>query len=243
MTLTISKTNKGKPLLILNGFTYIIERIKDVEAESYAWRCTKYTERECRARVHTCQGKVLKSSENHNHSAVHGEIGVRVVTARLKNEAKETTKSTAEILCSATEGLSLEVVSSLPKLNSLKKKVQSVRNKDNKVINPATLRDLEIPEKYAILSSGEQFLLFDSRSDNGNRVIIFGTQKNLKHLQSCPHWFSDGTFKSSPLLFEQLFVVLGKSGDVTVPLLYCLIENRKQESYDKRLNDFHLTVL
>jgi len=221
MALTISKTNKDKPLLILSGYTYIIERITDLKTESYTWRCTKYTESKCRGLVHTAEGKVLRSSDIHSHGPNHGEIGARVVSASLNQEAKETKQSTTEILCSATQGLSLEAVSSLPQLNSLKKKVRCVRNKEDRVINPATLTDLEIPQKYAVLPSGEQFFLFDSGSEEANRVLIFGTQQNVKHLKLCEHWFSDGTFKISPLLFEQLFVVLGKSGDVTVALLFC----------------------
>jgi len=120
---------------------------------------------QCRGRVHTKEGEVLKSTDNHNHRLDHGEVCLRVVNESLKAKARETTLSTTEILWSSTEGLSHEVVSSLPQLNSLKKKVRSVRSREKKVINPASIKDLEIPEKYSILTSGEKFLLYVSSSD------------------------------------------------------------------------------
>ena len=122
-------------------------------------------------------------------------------------------------------------------LNSLKRDVQRVRHaKYQGNLQSATSRsDLVLPEEFTTFANGENFLLFDSGSNN-QRILIFGTQQGLDILGRCDHWFCDGTFKSSPALFDQLFIIQGKFRELILPLLFVLMPNRTQSSYARVLS-------
>jgi len=78
---------------------------------------------------------------------------------------------------------------------------------------------------------------FDSGQQR-DRIAIF-TTTHLEFLQQSPHWFADGTFKSSPILFEQLYVIGGlrvQGKDLQYfPLVFCLTPNRTGDTYRRIL--------
>lgn len=76
------------------------------------------------------------------------------------------------------------------------------------------------------------------------RILIFATPENLRQLFGCETWFVDGTFKTSPTLFYQLFSILGAAHQVGVnrqrqvvglPFVHALLQNKKQATYTKVL--------
>ena len=87
-------------------------------------------------------------------------------------------------------------------------------------------------------------MLYDSRDDpdhKSGRIIMFGTKNNLNILMKSPNWFADGTFKVAPTIFYQLFTILCSFYQVTddipqvvaLPMLFVLMEDKKEESYTK----------
>lgn len=50
-------------------------------------------------------------------------------------------------------------------------------------------------------------LFFDSEWDEFDRIVVFTTEKNLKHFNFSKIVICDGTFKSCPINFEQLFAI------------------------------------
>ena len=90
-------------------------------------------------------------------------------------------------------------------------------------------------------------MIYDSFDDPecAARIIIFGTVENLRQLMRCERWFLDGTFKVVPVIFFQLFVVMGsfsqriRGTDVrqqlALPLVYALMEDKTEDSYTKIL--------
>ena len=100
--------------------------------------------------------------------------------------------------------------------------------------SPTSRSDLVIPEEFSVLANGEEFLLFDS-GNNSQRILMFGTNQALDILQQSDHWFCDGTFKASPSLFDQLFIIQGQFREKILPLIYVLMPNRTQASYTRVL--------
>ena len=43
----------------------------------------------------------------------------------------------------------------------------------------------------------------------------------------------DGTFKTAPKLFLQLYVLHGPIGECTIPLVYAFLETKDQETYNE----------
>lgn len=75
--------------------------------------------------------------------------------------------------------------------------------------NPKSL-DFEVPEFYSTTHSGDEFLIYDSTHKKiGGRLMIFSTQKLIKMLCSCEVIFIDGTFKTRPMMFSQVYVIMG----------------------------------
>lgn len=61
---------------------------------------------------------------------------------------------------------------------------------------------------------------------------MFSTDRNMKFLANCQHWYVDGTFKSSPPLFTQLFTLHGQKDGNILPLVYGLLPDKDEDTYD-----------
>ena len=171
-------------------------------------------EKSCRARIHTNESKVVKSSNEHTHEPISKIFHCNEVKAGIKRRAAESQKPTHSIVASKISKLEEESAVSLPRLDSLKRTICRARKKaENIHSEPTSLDTLQIPEVYTRTSKGEPFLLYDSGSDAENtRIIIFGTQSNLATLNTSSIWLADGTFKVAPKLFLQLYVIHGLKG-------------------------------
>ena len=68
------------------------------------------------------------------------------------------------------------------------------------------LDTLLIPEEYTKYLD-EHFLRVDTGPDDPERILIFATDEGLADLKKYRHWCSDGTFKSRPKIFYQIFML------------------------------------
>lgn len=86
------------------------------------------------------------------------------------------------------------------------------QNNNNMVLptNPKSLAELVFTQDV-VLVNGQSFLLYDSVNDdpNADRIVIFATSKNMNILALCDLLAMDGTFKSAPPLFHQLYTIHG----------------------------------
>jgi len=80
---------------------------------------------------------------------------------------------------------------------------------------------LIIPDLFKFTKKNELFLTYDN-VNNENRILIFSTQCNLIELQESDSWFGDGTFKSVPSIFSQLYTIHCHKKDYVLPLVYVL---------------------
>ncbi|CAF4573943.1 unnamed protein product, partial [Didymodactylos carnosus] len=67
---------------------------------------------------------------------------------------------------------------------------------------------------------------------------IFGTTESLQQLSTCDntHLFMDGTFKSCPRPFYQLYTIHSINDDLSTPKLYTLLPDKKGSTYISLLN-------
>ena len=228
----VSTRNKKK--LIDNSHLFVKEK---QSGEKTIWKCDQFYTRKCHARVHTNDESIIKRLGEHNHA---GDIA-RVEAAKVINETKEKAITTQETThCIATQayvGVSQAVAGQLPTPQYLKRNIQNARKVTAQVpANPVSLLELSIPSKYRITHSNEPFLLFDS-DDGSDRIIIFSTRRNLQLLSSTSNWYADGTFKTAPPLFNQLYSIHGIVNRDVLPLVYILMANKTEESYNKVLSE------
>ena len=74
--------------------------------------------------------------------------------------------------------------------------------------------NFEVPLLYQHTWSGQQFIVADiQRRRVGGRLIIFGSNEQLDMLFDSSCWFCDGTFKTTPTMFEQVYIIQCLVGD------------------------------
>jgi hypothetical protein len=230
MPLDFIASTKGKQKLLLGGFTFIKDR--RVNTVTY-WKCDQCFNIKCRARVHTANDSVVKTLNSHNHAA----HAARIDADRIVNNVKETAISTQDsghlIVSSAVAGVQPAVAGQLPTVSTLKRTIRRSRQKATRALpNPTSLHDLQIPMEFTHMAGGERFLQFDSGPGN-DRILLFCTQKGLQLLQSSDNWFADGTFKTSPSLFVQLYTVHGIQSNKTIPAVFALLPDKRQNTYSR----------
>ena len=96
---------------------------------------------------------------------------------------------------------------------------------------PKSLSDLEIPDEWRTTSKGDNWLLVDITLEGTDRVIIFCTEQNLRHLGRSTIWYGDGTFSVAPQHFYQMYTIHGVVLKQTLPLVYCLLTKKSYNIY------------
>ena len=141
----------------------------------------------------------------HNHNP-NDELYKRETKRKLREIATNSGAATRRVVQEATNGSNEEQYECLPKDVAMKRLVQRARKNKDFPANPLTRHGFEIPDKYKEYC-GKLFLKFDSGVDDPQRILIFVTDDGIKHLERYPNWSADGTFKSAPKIFFQLFMV------------------------------------
>ena len=144
--------------------------------------------------------------------------------SRMKREAKYTNHKTTNIVTGNIAGLVEEELARLPNIETLRRDVRRNRNRNMLVVPDVNDKLFDIPPEYATNELGQEFLLYDNRRQD--RMLIFGTPESRQFLSNADDWFLDGTFKSSPPQFAQLYTVHGLKDSRNVVGLYALLPNK-----------------
>ena len=84
-------------------------------------------------------------------------------------------------------------------VRSIRRSIRRVRQKgDVEDPLPESREGFDVPDNYKSLDNGQNFLLFDSGSNDADRILIFGTDQTLDVLAEAEDLFQDGTFKIVP---------------------------------------------
>lgn len=73
---------------------------------------------------------------------------------------------------------------------------------------------------------GEDFLIYNNEH---NGIIIFECHSNLRFMCNEEQFFVDGTFDHCPKYFVQLYTIHVYSHNVYVPLVYCLLKDKRMK--------------
>ena len=221
MPLSFIKSQKGNPQLIHNGFRHTCNHKDLILSDKVIWRCQKYSQTGCRGRCHTDgiteTANVIFESLTHNHIPNAQDIAAKRIVNEVRDRARHEMSTPHLIVAEASIGIKASVSGALPPVNYLKKLVQRNRKAAQCPLPvPDNLRNLEIPPAYKTTATGAEFLLFDSGPED-KRILIFSTARNLDLMSRCNHWYMDGTFKTTPLLFAQLYTIHGVKYNSVIP--------------------------
>ena len=220
---------------MLSGYYYV--KVKKLASGADAWECEKRRgtgtgaqSSQCKARLHVKDDAIVKEIGEHSHAPDGTRKEVLTAKTAIKRHAQSSQDTAQHIITSTMQGLSQEAATQLPHIRSIRRGIRRERQ-SNAPATPADRSSIEIPEEYKRLTSGEQFLQYDSGPDD-NRIFIFATEAALQLLVSSDHWFMDGTFKIVPQLFFQLYTVHVLHNGGTVPCVYALLPRKEEATYE-----------
>ncbi|KAL4154075.1 hypothetical protein QTP88_001908 [Uroleucon formosanum] len=182
-------------------------------------------------------------SKPHNHGTHGFELAERGFRNKLKNVVTfNPTKPVPQafnevrrsVITSGLQGSSQnKVYNSIPTLNSVR---SSVYRKKVKLIPklPNKLRDLIINGEWRCTNDGRDYLLGSDGDDD--KIVIFGTESFLRRLCTVEVIFMDGTFKSAPKLFLQIYTLNYCVQGIMVPMAYALLPNKTSATYNRIFN-------
>lgn len=221
------KSERGHPVVIHRGYMYVKER---EQLSKTIWKCREAQKRKCRGRLHISEDTVVKQTE-HNHVPDAAKVAVCKALTSMKNEAFASHLPTQTVVANTFALLDDAAAGQAPMIKTLKRTVQRYRNEVRRhPVNPRNQEELVLVAPFTKTVDGRQFLLHDNHSKE-NRILIFLTDRNLNLLESNGHWFVDGTFKTVPSLFSQLFTVHVLKSEQVFAAAYVLMMKRTEESY------------
>lgn len=136
----------------------------------------------------------------------------------------------------SNQGLDLATNNPVPSFKQKKSTIYRLRNKHADVTktNTRSISEVEVPQQF------RSFLLADY-SHIDMRILIFCSAKAKTIIPKTKHFFMDGTFKSSPQPFQQLFTIHGDLGSDTnninvIALIYAFMTHRTEKAYSVLFN-------
>lgn len=130
-----------------------------------------------------------------------------------------------------TAGLDLASSNPIPTFQNKKASIYRKRNKkaDVNKICARSLDEVEVPADYRNFLKADYY-------DGEIRILVFCSDEGMRHMKAVEHFFMDGTFKSCPFPFTQLFSIHGDLGsDSTknnvLPLLYAFMSHKSAKAY------------
>lgn len=224
-------SEKGKRKLLLDGHFFFKEK---ESVDQILWKCENYQKTKCKVRVKTVNDVVTVRGE-HNHVGDAAGVEAAKIYEAIKTTAKTTTNAPQAIITDATIQCSQAAAPKLPTIDVMKRTIRHIRQQQRAgPALPNHRQEIEFPEEYTRTLNGEDFLLYDSGPEE-DRMVVFSTRRNMQLLAGSDHWYADGTFKTVPLLFHQLYTIHGLKENAAVPLVYALLPDKSEATYTRLL--------
>lgn len=222
------ESEKKHKMLVYEGYLFYKDKVHN--STTY-WNCSEKRKAGCKARIHTVENERLANiAIEHNHSANAPKVAGKVFMSNLKRKASVSDESTQKVIKKELATVPDSVSPHLPSTSSMTRTVQRTRETKIDMISYTNRQDLILPENFKVTLKNEKFLLYDSGLVS-ERILIFSTVSNLSVLARSKTLYVDGTFKTTPLLFTQLFTIHGVDEKISMPLVYALLPNKTQSTY------------
>ncbi|CAB4493943.1 unnamed protein product [Rhizophagus irregularis] len=228
------KSAQGKPKINVHG--YLLVKDKN-NGNRYYWCCEFRKKYNCNGRAITDlenENHILVSFKEHSHSPEANRIEVVKTLNIIKESASHTHDRPVQLIQDAVVNMHQSSHSYMPNKQALGKQISRIRNK-NLPPQPQELEDIEVPIELSRTINGESFLAKEVEFGE-EKMMIFCTIPNLQYLQDAEYWLMDGTFKTVPLLFQQMYTIhapVGGENARVLPLVYVLMTGRSKECYNQ----------
>ena len=189
-------SSKNKSILIASSHEFYFKR-KNKLTEN--WICSKYQTHEYRATAIAEKHELIETLGVHNHDISAGKLEARNVIKHIKDlsERFTPTVAVASAVLPITNNLATQFA--LPSKDKLIRTAARTRRQLDVNMPPIPVaRSFEIPKIF------ENFIRYDSGSNDHERIILCGDPEMLRILEKSSFWLADGTFKITSKMFYQL---------------------------------------
>lgn len=224
-------SEKGQKLIILRNFKFSFH--KKLAGDVERWKCVK---RLCKAFIKLENGVLVEDQANHvGHAAeAEGSLLRQKISNTLKRRATECiSERPAKIIRQEISKCSDGPSVTANDMDRFRKNLSAAKLRTFPKL-PKSMPDLHTKfggfqsSGHTKTSTGEEFVFLH---DTVNNIIIFTTAVNLDALKSAVIIFIDGTFKSAPPQFYQIFTIFIKKNSFYIPVVYGLLPDKKVETY------------
>ncbi|CAB4373838.1 unnamed protein product [Rhizophagus irregularis] len=228
----IVPSQKENDKINVRGYLMVQDKIRK---STYYWCCKKRKLENCRGRATTIflDGlHYLKGFTEHHYSPQASNAEVAKSIVQIKQKVCTTRDKPVRIIQYITVRMSQEYHPYMPSSNSLHSRIKRVRRSEMPP-QPQTLEEINIPDFLQFTFNGDRFLVRDFAVGE-DRILLFTTQANIQHLSQAPFWMMDGTFKTVPVIFSQLYTIhapVGGDNSRVLPLVYSLVTSKSVEIY------------
>lgn len=219
--------SEKKKLNIINGYKFHFQKFLNNNIQR--WACTK---RLCKSFFKLSEnGDIVFSVLNHDHDKDDINILTRQkVSNKLKRKALDDPyEKPCKIL---HKKLRQGDISSFTTADTtlIRKNIHYAWSSIIPKL-PTNLEELHLAltNLGEIKTNRDEIFLFINNSVKN--IVAFSTQSNLKHLTECDVLYVDGTFKSCPRPFYQLFIIHGAKNANYTPLVFFLLTGKTKEIY------------
>ena len=84
---------------------------------------------------------------------------------------------------------------------------------------PATVDEVRFTDTWRNTSDNKRFLLFQDRG-----ILIFATDEGLNFLSKTKSLLADGTFKSAPPPFTQIYTFFATAENWKIPVVWAILD-------------------
>ncbi|CAF3241470.1 unnamed protein product [Rotaria sp. Silwood2] len=188
------------------------------------------------------QHKIRKfDAKQHNHAQEASKPDVLKACIQMKELAQISNYQPAQIISNVIAITAHEIRPCLPRKDALRQQIQRAKRVCDVEVETKTLDDFKLPDASSITLSGMHFS--KDINDGTERILLFTTSENLKWLQKAKFWIMDGTFKTVPTLFRQLYSIHAPAGgninSRIVPLVYALMTVKSEELYQRLFQELN----
>ena len=145
---------------------------------------------------------------------------------------------------SCPQNISETAAVNLQQINNLKSTIHSQRKDTDLLSTPLRREDIPmLAERYHITKAGEQFLIFDSRLGDNERILIFATQQGIHFLSNNSHWFMKRTFILCQEILYQIYAIHALNNNHILPCVVILLPIINEDTYNRLFREVKDAVI
>ncbi|CAF1097767.1 unnamed protein product [Brachionus calyciflorus] len=239
----------GKHFLYHNHRLYNKLKERDIYGITIC-RCRKYySKSKCRVLLRSNDaGEVVSIKSIHKDHEDVKNAEVTMLVAR--NSAKENIRASKgpvqkvfektinKAIAESQQGLK-DASKFAPKYKNISKTLYKIKNKDqvSKDKLPNQIEDINFEgdlNEYTMTNCKNRFLLYDDKQEE--RIICFASNIQLEILSKCKRWHVDGTFRASPSLFYQVYLIHGWLNNEMHSCAYIFLRHKNKNSYSRMID-------